>query len=414
MAHLWPQLITKQMKKPDMFQTTEYQTLLNKLEPLLKSGVWIKGTISKPAADQEWKNIFLRPVVIKEEKKIQRVTRHPNKDLTHNLSWEEAIEWLRVMLQAGHFKEINLYTSEESILWKRNKKGKATLITRGAPASIQVPPKHHNHQKDYLIPTDAPFLKALGLSNASGNITSDGQRKYRQINKYIEILSGMIDQSNLSEPIKIMDMGSGLGYLSFALFDYLARQKGRQVQMEGIELREPLVDKCNKIAGQLQYKGLTFTAGDINRLEDRRMDILIALHACDIATDMAIAAGIKAEAKLIVLAPCCHKQVRKSMAGTDSFQAIIKHGILLERQAEILTDTIRSLLLEAHGYQSRVFEFINQEHTSKNLMITAERSKPRPEALQEVQALKESFGIREHYLEILLNEHSLSKEVSNT
>lgn len=393
-----------------MIQTSEYLDLLEKLEPILKSGAWIKATISKPATDQEWKNIFLRPVVIKEGKKIQRVMRHDDKDLTHNLSWEEAIVWLNQMLEAQNFKEINLFTSDESILWKRNKKGKATLITRGAPANIQVPPLHHNHQKDYLIPADAPFLKALGLSNTSGNITADGQRKYRQINKYIEILSGMIDQSNLTDPIKIMDMGSGLGYLSFALFDYLVRQKGRHVEMEGIELRQPLVDKCNKIAHQLQFKGLKFTQGDINQLEDQRMDILIALHACDIATDMAIAAGIKAKAQLIVLAPCCHKQVRKSMAGTDAFQSIIKHGILLERQAEILTDSIRSLILEGYGYQSRVFEFINQEHTSKNLMITAEKSKPRTEALEEVQALKKSFGIQEHYLETLLSAQGLAVE----
>lgn len=393
-----------------MFQTSDYQSLLEKLQPLLKTGAWIKATISKPTADQEWRNIFLRPVIIKEEKKIQRIIRHTDKDLTQNFSWEETIAWLNEMLDAQNFMEINLFTSDESILWKRNKKGKATLISRGAPANIQVPPKYHNHQKDYLVPADAPFLKALGLSNASGNITADGQRKYRQINKYIEILSGMIDQSNLSNPIKIMDMGSGLGYLSFALFDYLARQRGRQVEMEGIELRQPLVDKCNKIAHQLQFKGLKFTTGDINQLEDQRMDILIALHACDIATDMAIAAGIKAKARLIVLAPCCHKQVRKSMAGTEAFQSIIKHGILMERQAEILTDSIRSLILEGYGYQSRVFEFINQEHTSKNLMITAEKSKPRPKALEEVQALKKSFGIQEHYLETLLSAQGIVVE----
>ena len=393
-----------------MIQTSEYRDLLEKLEPILKSGDWIKATISKPAIDQEWNNIFLRPVVLKEGKKIQRVLRYADKDLTHNLSWEEAISWLSQMLETQRFKEINLFTSGESILWKQNKKGKAVLVSRGAPANIQVPPQYHNHQKDYLIPADAPFLKALGLSNASGNITADGQRKYRQINKYIEILSGMIDQSNLPDPIKIMDMGSGLGYLSFALFDYLARQKGRQVEMVGIELRQPLVDKCNKIANQLQFKGLSFTAGDINQLKESRMDILIALHACDIATDMAIAAGIKSKAKIIVLAPCCHKQVRKSMAGTDAFQSIIKHGILMERQAEILTDSIRSLILEGYGYQSRVFEFINQEHTSKNLMITAEKSKPRPEALEEVQALKKSFGIQEHYLEMLLSAQALRAE----
>jgi hypothetical protein len=205
-------------------------------------------------------------------------------------------------------------------------------------------------------------------------------------------------------------MGSGKGYLTFALYDYLNQQLQLDTQITGIELRPPLVQATNELARRIDYQQLHFEAMDIMDYPADQIDMLIALHACDIATDIAIAKGIQSQAEIIVVAPCCHKQVRKSMNPAGIMGDMLKHGILLERQAELLTDTIRSLLMEAHGYQTKVFEFISTEHTPKNMMIVGMKGKPNMEAMETVNALKKQFGVSSHYLETLLSNVNLTKK----
>jgi hypothetical protein len=163
-----------------------------------------------------------------------------------------------------------------------------------------------------------------------------------------------------------------------------------------------LVEFCNNLSKKCEFEQLSFIAQDINAFETERLDMLIALHACDTATDIAIAKGIKSEAKIIIVAPCCHKQIRKELNVTNEMQPILRFGILEERQAELLTDGIRALLMEAHGYKTKVFEFISTEHTPKNVMIIGIKSKPRKEALAQVEAIKKHYGIGFHALEKML------------
>jgi hypothetical protein len=176
--------------------------------------------------------------------------------------------------------------------------------------------------------------------------------------------------------------------------------------MTGVEFREELVTVCNDIARKANFDNLAFIKGTIEKTELEHIDILIALHACDTATDEAIYRGIKSEAALIVCAPCCHKQIRKAMNVTNELQNITKFGILKERQAEIITDTLRAMLLEAYGYKTNVFEFISVEHTPKNLMIIGRKvsdSNPKKqEIMNNIAAIKQIFGIEKHYLETLL------------
>jgi len=202
---------------------------------------------------------------------------------------------------------------------------------------------------------------------------------------------------------KVIDMGSGKGYLTFALYEYL-QQQNPKVKVQGVELRQDLVDKCNAVAKKSGYKGLSFVQGSIEDAKVSKVDMVIALHACDIATDMAIAKGVKAGAKYIAVAPCCHKQIRKAMGKTKTvLQPLIAYGILKERQAEMVTDTIRALLLQSEGYKTNVFEFIDLEHTAKNVMITGVLSgKKITKARREIADIKAEFGISEHYLETLL------------
>ncbi|MBK7426077.1 MAG: SAM-dependent methyltransferase [Saprospiraceae bacterium] len=379
-------------------------TLQNLLNSAIAAEIFVKGLLSVPSKDQQWNKILFKLVEIKKQIQLSLVYRYPTKDETKNYPLEEAVILLNDLLRDGKCKEAYIYNQSETILLKRNKKGEIQLHTQKTETSTQVAGiSEHDRKKDYLIPADQPLLKLLGISSSKGEILSDGKRKYKQINKYLEILESLLkDQSK--NGLHIVDMGSGSGYLTFSLYWYLSKLKGWNIKMTGIELREHLVLKSNELARSLEFEGLNFIAGDIQTTDlPEGTNVLIALHACDIATDMAIAKGIENKVEVMVLAPCCQKQIRKDMIVEYQMKPLLKHGILLERQCEMLTDGIRALLMEANGYKTSVFEFISPEHTAKNVMITGVRSEPRPEALDEVAQLKKSFGVSEHYLEKLLS-----------
>ncbi len=358
---------------------------------------FVQATLSKPRKFSPYKNIMIRPILLKEGKKYQVTYRTDTKDQVQNYSMEDLHIQLSMWL-VQNFYFADLQTKKEDIRLMQSAKGKITITKKSA--YNQAKSTDHNREKKRAIPESAPFLQGLGLSSTNGKVYNHSQKKFKQINKYIEIIDGLIDQDRMS---RIVDMGSGKGYLTFALYEYLHEQN-KSLQIEGVELRNDLVEKCNKIAEEINYQGLTFRQGSIEDTEVGNTDLVIALHACDIATDMAIAKGIQADAKYIAVAPCCHKQIRKAMQSTDTvLNPLLKHGILKERMAEMVTDTIRALLLESYGYKTKVFEFISVEHTHKNVMITAVNTGQKDKsALAKIAEIKKEFGIKEHYLETLL------------
>ncbi len=376
------------------------------LNDAIQSGVFIRGLLSIPAKDLQWEKVLFKLVEIKKQVQLSLVYRYPIKDETKNYPVEEGVLLLNDLIHEGKFKEAYIYNLTETIQLKRNKKGSIHLHRQKQEnQSNKAGVSEHDRKKEYLIPADLPLLKILGISSSKGEILTEGRRKYKQINKYLEILESLLkDQSE--NGLNIVDMGSGSGYLTFSLYWYLSKVKGWTIKMTGIELREHLVEKSNEIARSLEFEGLNFIAGDIQNTElPEGANVLIALHACDIATDMAIAKGIENKVEVMVLAPCCQKQIRKDIQIENPMLPMLKHGILLERQCEMLTDGIRALLMESNGYKTAVFEFISPEHTAKNVMITGVLSEPRPEAMKEVEQLKRSFGISEHYLEALLSQN---------
>lgn len=362
-----------------------------------------KLTLSKPCSSQaELNNVYGRLVMIKEEPHLSCTLRYATRDETKNFPLTTAASQIQQWLE-DYFRQADLYTKTQQHSLMISKKGKGLLRSRASEETREVSLAHNQEKKRPLADRPRPYLTALGISGKDGQVLATGRRKFRQINKYIELISHLLRDHPLSAGARIVDMGSGKGYLTFGLYDYLVNENDLTVKMTGVELRPKLVEICHKIARENAFTGLDFTAGDIHQYEpEGGIDMLIALHACDTATDEAIAKGIRAGAELIVVAPCCHKQVRKAMHPPTVLQPMLQHGILLERQAEMLTDAIRSLLLEAKGYRTKVFEFIGTEHTPKNVMITAVKSDARPEALQEIEQLKSTFGIKEHYLESLL------------
>ena len=208
-------------------------------------------------------------------------------------------------------------------------------------------------------------------------------------------------------------MGSGKGYLTFALYDYLTNILQKNASVIGVEFRPDMVELCNGIAQKTDFENLNFVQGTIEDYDSQKTNILIALHACDTATDDAISKGISAQADLIVVAPCCHKQIRREMEknkAKNDLDFLLKYGIFMERQAEMVTDGIRALILEYFGYKTKVFEFISDAHTPKNVLIVGVKgkinSKKQAEILVKIKNIKEYFGIGFHHLERLINTQS--------
>lgn len=376
------------------------------LEQSIEKNKFAKLTLSKTISrSSNLENIYIRRIDLKDGIYLSFTYHYTTSDVVKNYTITEAIAQLYQLL-GKEFLIATLLSTEEDVMLKFNKKG-VTQVQRRKPTIRTVPDTVHNKAKNYLVEEDSPFLERLGIAS-HGKVLKTHQDKYRQINKYVEIMESLLLQTNLPTQPQIVDMGCGKGYLTFALYDYLQQQTGLKAEITGIELREHLTSFCTEQAKALGWDKLNFVAQDIFDYDNNKIDVLIALHACDIATDIAIAKGIQANAQLIVTAPCCHKQIRKAMSKENSLQQILKHGILEERQAEIITDGIRALLLEAYGYQTKVFEFVSLEHTAKNLMITAVKSansiieKPSESILEEVAIIKKQFGINEHYLEKLL------------
>lgn len=387
-----------------MKETTTIEEFWERAAAAVHKARFIKLTLGKSRHQGQPKlnNIYARPVKIKDKVQLQLTYRYADHDAVKNLPPNKAIAYLAEQLGTD-FLSADLFTLDEQLSAVLSRKGKARFHTapaRHKEAAIVV----HNRPKDRLIAEDRPYLIALGISDANGKVTPNGQKKYKQINKFVEIVDSLLLSSPLDDGAHIVDMGSGKGYLTFALHDHLLNNLGLKIQTTGVELRPALVQQCQQIAADSQLPCLEFVEGYINSYQKQNIDLLIALHACDTATDDALIQGIRAEAQMIIVAPCCQKQVRQAMRPPEALQALLRHGILLERQAAMLTDALRALYLESAGYQTKVFEFISLEHTAKNVMITATKASPRAEAIQEAQALKQQFGILRHRLEELLAE----------
>lgn len=356
----------------------------------------------KRIKEHDLRNVFIKPVQLKAGKKLSFVYRHDTKDITKNLDTVEAIKIIEQHLNSDFYNADLFTTTGDFQLLQQNDKLK--IIQK--PASHKsAGPALHDKLKQRIIQTNTIYLHQLGVTTPDGIVKKDMQDKYKQINRYVEIIEGIIKDIDFGKNISVADMGSGKGYLTFALYDYLINTLQLNATVSGIEMRDDLIATCNSIAAASGFTSLHFKKGTIAETALPRLDMLIALHACDTATDDAIYKGIEANATVIIVAPCCHKQIRKQMKPANVLSAITKHGILLERQAEMVTDAIRAMLLEAQGYKTKVFEFIHTEHTPKNVMIVGVKSahlSNKKEILEKVTDLKELFNIREHYLETLL------------
>jgi hypothetical protein len=383
----------------------ELQVLVEFLTQCLADNTFVKLTISNPVDKQSSiLTIYVRFIEIKKQPFLSFTYRHKTNDQVKNFSIEAGIAEIGKLLQ-GHYRNATLFSTKQDYVLLTSKKGHVT-IQKNKPTFTETSETVHDRKKTKRASNTQTYLTHLGITDSNGVLIPKMADKYRQINKYLEIIEGLIEQVSLPEEIHIVDMGSGKGYLTFALYDYLVNEKQLNVTLTGIELRQELVDYCNEVAGACGFKKLQFICKPIQQYKDKRIDILIALHACDTATDDAIYKGIVSNAQLIVCAPCCHKQIRQQVKGIEQESPLLKYGIFKERQFEMVTDTLRALIMEQHQYQTKIFEFISNEHTRKNIMLVGSKIAHAPvdQQLQhKIDAIKKEYHIDFHYLEKLTN-----------
>ena len=416
--------------------SAEFERFFLRLQQSLADSSFVRLSLGRPlaAADASLDKLLVRRVLLRGQAQLSLVWRHRTKDITKNLPEADAVALL-APLMASQFGHAHLITHDHDIQLALGKKGQwalrvGKLAAPAAEADAAAPDAAtaHDRPKQHALSLALPFLAELGVTDSQGRLVPSMARKWRQINKFAEVLAHAIASSPLAprdpaQPVRVLDFGAGKGYLTFAV-QHLLQAGGRLPDVTGVELRSDLTTLCNSAVARLGLAGLRFEAGDIRDFAAQpaatagdsastgtgaALDIMIALHACDTATDVAMHEGVRRGAAIILCSPCCHQQLRPQLIAPPLLAPMLRHGIHMTEQAEMLTDTLRALLLQAEGYDTQVFEFISPEHTGKNKMVLAvKRAQPLPAAQRSVlraqaTALMAYYGVTEHCLETLLD-----------
>ncbi|MGL5415844.1 MAG: class I SAM-dependent methyltransferase [Clostridium sp.] len=351
-------------------------------------------------------------VALKEskDKSFYQIEKFTDKQVFHeNVSKEELRDRLFTLTE-GNFKNLNAWSTECTYDLKISKKGKVFLGKKGSNnLKIVEKASKHNKEKNYILKEGMIIepLIDLGVFTKEGKVVNSKYDKYKQINRFVEIVDDEIKKNDFKE-LTILDFGCGKSYLTFVLYYYFVKIKGIKVKMIGLDLKKDVIDKCNKIAKGYGYDNLSFELGDINGYKyENKVDMVITLHACDTATDYALYNAIKWNAKMIFSVPCCQHEFNSQME-TEEFSIISRYGIIKERMAALMTDAVRGNLLEVMGYRTQILEFIDIAHSPKNILIRASKggvSRDKKEAsMKEVRNLIKEFNFKPTLLNLLEND----------
>ncbi|UXH79751.1 class I SAM-dependent methyltransferase [Roseateles amylovorans] len=365
--------------------------------------------------DETVERVIVRDIELKGAPALSFLWRHRTKDVTKNHAVDEGLAEIERLI-GSDFEHAHLDTFQEEVQLRFSRKGKALLQVGKRKVPVEVPSidsTRHDRSKSRALTLNSPFWRELGVTHevqGQAQLVPAMARKWKQINKFIEIFGAAVRHAGLAEsasPIRLADFGSGKGYLTFAMHDYLG-SLGLQPDVQGVELRPDMVAVGNATVARHRLQGLRFEQGDVRERGDAALDVMVALHACDIATDYAMHFGLRSGARIIMCAPCCHKEVRPQIQTPAALRPLLQHGVHLGQEAEMVTDSVRALLLEMMGYETQVIEFIALEHTSKNKMVLAVRRQKelsasrRTELARQLDEIKRFYGLRSQTLEQLL------------
>ncbi len=354
----------------------------------------IKAVLSDPVSKGQDRRVNVRRIRLK-GREVFQFERLTEKQAFHeNVEEEQVLERLEAAMEA--FRQMTVWTADNIYSFKITKKGKL-LSNRQKHQEAQEVPKTHDRTKHHLLPegTVIPPLVDLGVFTKDGKIVKTMYDKYRQIDRFVQMADEALEAAHLTNgPLRIVDFGCGKSYLTFILYYYLTEVRHLSVEMTGLDLKEDVIRHCAEVAARYGYDHLHFEVGDIARFSsDAPMDMVISLHACDTATDYALYNAVRWKSRLILSVPCCQHEVNHQLQA-DAFGSVTQYGILKERLSALVTDGLRADLLRAQGYQVQVLEFIDIEHSPKNILIRAHYTGvPNTEAAERVRALVQTLGI---------------------
>jgi SAM-dependent methyltransferase len=363
---------------------------LDFLEEIVTEERLVQASFSAPRRkdNDTPRKLTVRPIQLKNGLFYQFERQQPGKVFHENVPAEQVKEHLQSTME--RYKQALFKTSDADVQVLVNKKGQLSLLTRTQDTKREATPQQHNRNKTYVLPDGepVPFLISLGVMSAEGRVVKAKYDKFRQINRFLEMVSDVIPDLPRGKPLTIVDFGCGKSYLTFALYHLLAIKEQLPVRIIGLDLKQDVIETCSKLAQELGWNNLSFTVGDIAKFEGHTsVDMVVTLHACDTATDAALLKAIGWEASVILSVPCCQHELFRQIS-QPMLKPLLKHGILKERFSALVTDAIRANLLELAGYRTQLLEFIDLEHTPKNILIRAVKGQK-----ADVEQLKQEYEL---------------------
>ena len=368
----------------------------------------VSAVLSGQVEKSDFLKVKVRPVLSGGKVRIQ-VEEFRGKQAFHkNLNIQEAVSYLTDLMETS-FKQVQAETETWSGQVLVSKKGKSSIkIKKKAGASAASEKKSsaaieaawksglsHNRKKRYILDegTMVPFLVDLGVQTKEGKIVNSRYDKFRQINRFLEFIEDILPKLDKDRENTILDFGCGKSYLTFAMYHYLKELKGYPVRIIGLDLKEDVIKKCNDLAKRYGYEKLTFSTGDIASYEGvDQVDMVVTLHACDTATDFAMEKAVRWGAKVILSVPCCQHELNAQMEN-EFYKPIFQYGLIKERMAALYTDALRAQILESVGYRTQILEFIDMEHTPKNILIRAVKQGSPKDNKKEIEAIMKELQI---------------------
>ena len=354
---------------------------------------FLGATLSNPKEKGGIQKVKVRPI-LKKDTLLFQCEEHKNNQVFHN-NYEaaQAIEVLVDYMQ--QFKQMQMETKQYRYTILVSKKGKVTIQKKQQDGCVKQVDLSHNRCKQYILQegTVVPFLQDLGVMTAEGKIVRTKFDKFRQINRFLEFIEDILPQLDKNREVTILDFGCGKSYLTFAMYYYLHEMKKYDVRIIGLDLKTDVIRHCNELSEKYGYEKLKFLEGNIADYTGvDEVDMVVTLHACDTATDFALDKAVGWKAKVILSVPCCQHELNAQMQN-DVLAPLFKYGLIKERMAALITDAMRAEYLESQGYDAQILEFIDMEHTPKNILIRAVKTDKKKDNRESIKACEEFFHV---------------------